>query len=453
MNFSIENHIFNLLKHHDCVIITGLGGFILNYRKAYLNNITNQIHPPSKSISFNQNLVNNDGLLANYISSIEQISYDEACLEIMKFSRKTKLKLAKGTPILFDNIGTLYSNNEKILFESQSTFNFNTNSYGFTSFKLSKIHVTSRKSQQSIVAAAAVIILLICISVFSLSNNYFDNLLVFNLNPIKTANYVPRSMTLDSDSLGKETPGIYNVQVSKVDPDLYKVNGTNYHITTKKCFKEGFGRDVQIKIWKDEKDRTQRQVCFLNPQETEYDDCFKIINVYNEMTSNSKKIMVLMKNGRMKEALLVLEESYIDPYVIANSSPDEEINTEIKNNDSLLIKDIPNRFVDAIQSISKPQTTENIKQVKVNTIENLVEPVQNTKDIHIIVGSFSEQKNAHALSKQLKNRGFKNSKIVGENKNGLIRVAVASFYTEEEAKQALVGIKLQLSSAWVLNSE
>ena len=35
------------------------------------------------------------------------------------------------------------------------------------------------------------------------------------------------------------------------------------------------------------------------------------------MTSNSKKIMVLMKNGRMKEALLVLEESYIDPYVIA----------------------------------------------------------------------------------------------------------------------------------------
>ena len=32
-----------------------------------------------------------------------------------------------------------------------------------------------------------------------------------------------------------------------------------------------------------------------------------------------------MKNGKIREALLVLEETYIDPYVIANSIPDEQI--------------------------------------------------------------------------------------------------------------------------------
>ena len=103
----------------------------------------------------------------------------------------------------------------------------------------------------------------------------------------------------NQDPLGKETPlGIYNVQVSQVDFDLYKINGTNYHIATKKCFKLGFGRDVQIKIWKDEKDRTQERVCFLNVSETEYDDCYKITEVYNELVSKSERVMVLTKEEK-----------------------------------------------------------------------------------------------------------------------------------------------------------
>ena len=50
----------------------------------------------------------------------------------------------------------------------------------------------------------------------------------------------------------------------------------------------------------------------------------------------------------MREVDLVLEESYIDPYVIANSSQDIEEEEEIINfNDN-----IGKRFVDAIQSVS-----------------------------------------------------------------------------------------------------
>ena len=67
--------------------------------------------------------------------------------------------------------------------------------------------------------------------------------------------------------------------------------------------------------------------------------------------------------------------------------------------------------------------------------------------------SFSDEKNAKALSKQLYNRGFSNAKIIGENENGLIRVAADSFYTEEEAHLVLENIKKQLSSAWVLNTK
>ena len=87
-------------------------------------------------------------------------------------------------------------------------------------------------------------------------------------------------------------------------------------------------------------------------------------------------------------------------------------------------------------------------QEKVNNIqENKI-----AKRFYIVVGSFSEEKNARALSKQLKNRGFQNAKIIGQNEQGLIRVATSSFYTEEEADQELINVRLKLSSAWVLDT-
>jgi len=450
MRISIEKHIFELLKYNDCVIITGFGGFILHHRNAHLNKITQTIHPPSKRIGFNKNLCNNDGLLARYVSKTENITYDEACLEILKFSRKSNLKLRNNKAIFFDNIGEISKNKEgEISFKVNTVFNFNSDSYGLKEFHISPKSSSETKTNQKMMPVAAAVIVLICISVFSLSKADFQDLLAFNLNPLSTTNYSPRNLHLQNDSLGKETPGIYNVQVSKVDPDLYKINGTNYHITTKRCFKEGFGRDVQIKIWIDEKDRTQRQVCFLNAAQTEYNDCFKIINVYNELSSNSNKIIVLMKNGKMKEALLVLEESYIDPYVIANTIPEEE-ETE---SDSLMVKDLPNRFINAIQTIASPERKEtakieNNKEIKLNT-----RPPSRIQSFHIVVGSFSSKKNAEALAKQMKNRGFKNARIIGQNLNGLIRVAVSSFYTEENAKKALIDVQKKLNSGWILHSE
>ena len=349
MRIPIEKHVFELLKYNDCVIITGFGGFILHQRNAYLNKITQTIHPPSKRIGFNKNLCNNDGLLARYLSKTENITYDEACLEILKFSRKANLKLKNNKAIFFDNIGEISNNKEgEIAFKVNTAFNFNSDSYGLREFHMYPKSSSKIKNNQKIMPISAAVILLIFISIFSVSKSDFQDLLAFNLSPLSTDNYSPRNLALQNDSLGKETPGIYNVQVSKVDPDLYKINGTNYHITTKRCFKEGFGRDVQIKIWIDEKDRTQRQVCFLNAAQTEYNDCFKIVNVYNELSSNSNKIIVLMKNGKMKEALLVLEESYIDPYVIANTIPEEEEAAS----DSLMAKDIPSRFINAIQTIA-----------------------------------------------------------------------------------------------------
>jgi len=447
MAIHIEQHIFKLLKHHDCVIITGFGGFILNNRPAYLNPITNRIYPPSKKISFNKNIVENDGLLANYISNVEKISYEEASIEILKFSRKSSLKLKRGEKLFFKNIGHLnFNDNKQIEFTLDSEINFNKDSYGLSGFPLPEENRNRKYSTTQYMSVAASIILLICISLLSLNNNLSFDTQLLSLNPINKNTYSPRAINISEDSsYGKETPGIYNVQVSQVDFDLYKINGTNYHISTKKCFKLGFGRDVQIKIWKDEKDRIKREVCFLNVSETEYDDCYKIENVYSQLKSKENNtIMVITKRGRMKEAMLVLEKTYIDPYIIANSNPDEITNSHNTNDDSLEITNIGTRFVDAIQSLNTPIKSENTP-----IITSPKKP--SNKKIHIIVGSFSNNKNAQALKLQLKKRGFEQAEIIGMNDAGLTRVAVNSFFTEEEAEQELLEIKNKLSSAWILN--
>ena len=172
------------------------------------------------------------------------------------------------------------------------------------------------------------------------------------------------------------------------------------------------------------------------------------------MSAGSNKIMVMLKNGRMKEAVFVFEETYIDPYVIANSSPEKELKNS--QSDTLAFKDIPSRFIDAIKSISEPIETNNIKidNTENTIIENSIieEQKKEPKIFHIIVGSFSDEKNAQAFTKQLKRRGFKSAEIIGKNEGGLSRVATSSFYTQEEAEMELINIKLKLSSAWVLNS-
>ena len=438
MKKTISYYIFSLLKHNDCVIVTGFGGFILNEKSAFYNELTKTAHPPSKVISFNQRLTQNDGLLANYIAKCENISYNEACVEILKYSRKLKLELSRNKSISLPNIGDFYfSEFEKIEFKANNEFNFNKDSFGLRTFQINKINRKSNKKLKKY-AAAAVILVSFGLSFISVNNNITDEIHLFNLNPVSKKFYQPRFET-NLNELGKETPGIYNVQVSQVDFDLYKINGTNYHLSTKKCFKLGFGRDVQIKIWLDEKDRVQRQLCFLNVSETEYDDCYKVLKVYNQIVSKSDKIVVLTKRGKMREVDLVLEESYIDPYVIANSSQDIEEQEEIINfNDN-----IGKRFVDAIQSVSSP------KKVKINEPETLI--TKNNRNVFIIVGSFTELNNAHALTKQLKNRGFPNTKVIEKSLNGLFRVSVDDFYTEDEAKIAVEQIKKQISSAWILN--
>jgi hypothetical protein len=131
---NIEQYLSDLLYEHDCVIIPGLGGFIGNNSPSRVNVIHHTFFPPYKSLLFNINLKQNDGLLANRIVQDKKIPYEEAMESIRSFVNQCKASLKEGKRIRLTNIGTLYIDNRKTLqFDQDKETNYLLESYGLTS--------------------------------------------------------------------------------------------------------------------------------------------------------------------------------------------------------------------------------------------------------------------------------------------------------------------------------
>jgi len=129
----LANYINDLLYRYNCVIVPGFGGFVTNAVSAKLNAFTHTFYPPSKQITFNAHLKNNDGLLANYIASAEQISFEKASEFITQTIVEWQQQLQE-TSIELAPIGSLSLNKEKLLvFEPTPSTNYLTTSFGLDS--------------------------------------------------------------------------------------------------------------------------------------------------------------------------------------------------------------------------------------------------------------------------------------------------------------------------------
>ncbi len=130
MKIDVAAYISQLLFEHDCVIIPGFGGFITNYQPATIDYAQGFLHPPTKSITFNQNLTLNDGLLINYIARKEFVGYDEARMVVEDYAKDCKKKLGRKEILPIPNVGKLYKDIElKLQFLPDAT-NFRTESFG-----------------------------------------------------------------------------------------------------------------------------------------------------------------------------------------------------------------------------------------------------------------------------------------------------------------------------------
>jgi len=131
----ITKHIADLLYHQECVIVPGLGGFIKAYRPAQILHATHEFRPPYGTVAFNAGLAGNDGQLANYIASVENISYREALYEIKIWVEKSFESIKKEDKVILEGIGDLFENaSGKLEFSPSMQRNFNADSFGLPVF-------------------------------------------------------------------------------------------------------------------------------------------------------------------------------------------------------------------------------------------------------------------------------------------------------------------------------
>ncbi len=130
----IEKHISALLYRYQCVTVPGLGAFLTEIKPSYLDAGTHTFYPPKKLVSFNANVKNNDGLLANHIALQEKISYTDAVAAINIAVAGWMRSLNSMDIVALKNLGELGLNTEgSLVFTPNVPVNYLTQSFGLTS--------------------------------------------------------------------------------------------------------------------------------------------------------------------------------------------------------------------------------------------------------------------------------------------------------------------------------
>lgn len=133
VHMAVATYIHDLLYRYECVILPGFGAFITQQHSARIHQSTNEFFPPKKTVSFNRQLVKNDGLLANYIAEVEKLSYDAAIERINQFVQDLEAVLEENRLINFENIGSFtLTEANKLQFEPAAQTNYLKEAFGLS---------------------------------------------------------------------------------------------------------------------------------------------------------------------------------------------------------------------------------------------------------------------------------------------------------------------------------
>jgi hypothetical protein len=229
------------------------GGFICSSISANLNKKTGILTPPNKSILFNPQLKDNDGLLINHIAQSEGISQEDSKINLLKFVEQSLKNLNKFKSCRFEKIGLFtIDTEENIIFTQDLKTNYNLNSFGFQDIINNKItrdnseiieeslKLIKKKNNfttKRLLKAAAIIIPLIGISFLSITqedriNNIYTQ--IANVNPIsfKKDNVIVLKDQGNKEIKIKEEiqPEIINNEISQVFEEVIIPNQKFYII-------------------------------------------------------------------------------------------------------------------------------------------------------------------------------------------------------------------------------
>ena len=119
MNILIK-HLQYLLRHNECVILPGLGAYICHNVPALIDKKKGIVIEPFRYISFNSDIITNDGLLIESVSRGESIPYETAATLINEEIDRIKSTLDRVGFFMFPRIGRIVRKKNTLQFVPDS---------------------------------------------------------------------------------------------------------------------------------------------------------------------------------------------------------------------------------------------------------------------------------------------------------------------------------------------
>lgn len=145
---SVLEHIEYLIARHDCVIVPGFGAFIAQYASSSCDGDGINWKKPMRQISFNGDLIHNDGLLANSIIRKEGCNINTANTEIRENVANFYEQLRDGEELAFGKIGIFRQKEGKVVFEPFSKRDSACEYYGIESFSIQPLSYVEKEDAE-----------------------------------------------------------------------------------------------------------------------------------------------------------------------------------------------------------------------------------------------------------------------------------------------------------------
>lgn len=413
----VSESIAQLLLRHNCVIIPHLGGFIGNYTPSKIMIHTNKVVPPSKALLFNNNLVNNDGLLIQHLAEENRCSYQDAQRTVEQFVSLVRNDLKEGNRYEVERVGFLFlQSDQQIGFEQDHSFNLYMNSFGLGSVRFVTFEETSATDTKAP----------------TLRKIEEERPKAIKTEPNKVQP-VHKEETLEKSKetfAYHEKPSGSHEKNSELREDVIRIDFKKPKEKEKQAAQKNVSNDEQPK--KSYNWRRYVAAAAVLP-----------IVFYS--------LWIPMKSDVLKTKILQIED--FNPFY---STPDEQYESrlEVTSHDLQVWEPETidfSKVAKGTKNYNIPFVNGKMIAVAMEVKENKVEKekvAMNNKPFHLIAGCFGSKANAESLIDQLEGKGF-NAFIVDHHK-GLYRVSAL----QTDSKQSAIDQKSKLESAgfsnWVL---
>ena len=408
--YTVEELIGNLLLRNNCVIVPSFGGFVAKQTSATIDYKNGVMLPPRKSVLFNRQLVNNDGLLISEFAITNKVIYPTAEENVLGRVSDWNEKLRNGERVTLDRVGYLFYDQEKnICFEQDRFFNLLLESYG-----LGKVHFVTEEDikitqHASIIAAQQI-----------------ENTKEVISEP---------SFKLVSMPIIEEAPVVVteNEFVLIEHPEVKKASNVWKYIAAAVLIPVGF-----YSFWLPMKTNVLESGLLSIK---DFNPSYKAIEG-SYIKSDFAKIKVVKNSQPTLEESIKSLPSDVDTYSYAF---DEDTYIPVRISDTKTKVETEEK----VESVEETKTTiqPSIKKTEKVVSEKAVVETK-SKNFDFIVGSFATDESATILVEQLKANGLK-AYIITDNSDKH-RVSAGSASTIEEIKAIADKSKANGVEGWIL---